>query len=76
MYFWWGGGVAQQDTEFNKMSEGYKKQLNEVQLELLNNRQHMINTEAQVKYLFMAVAKKGIIYFPKEILYCIVLSSH
>lgn len=39
-----------QDLEFNKMSEGYKKQLNEVQLELLNNRQHMINTEAQVWY--------------------------
>lgn len=37
--------------EFNKMSEGYKKQLNEVQLELLNNRQHMINTEAQVRVL-------------------------
>lgn len=33
------------------MSEGYKKQLNEVQLELLNNRQHMINTEAQVQLI-------------------------
>ncbi|CAM9948748.1 unnamed protein product, partial [Choristocarpus tenellus] len=29
------------------MAEAYKKQLNDVQLELLNNRQHMINTEAQ-----------------------------
>lgn len=41
--------LREQDLEFNKMSEGYKKQLNEVQLELLNNRQHMINTEAQVR---------------------------
>ncbi|CAM9801070.1 unnamed protein product, partial [Sphacelaria rigidula] len=39
--------LVEKDVEFSKMAEGYKKQLNEVQLELLNNRQHMINTEAQ-----------------------------
>lgn len=46
--------LREQDLEFNKMSEGYKKQLNEVQLELLNNRQHMINTEAQVREPYSA----------------------
>ena len=43
LYTW-----VSQDVEHNKSTEAFKKQLNEVQLELLNNRQHMINTEAQV----------------------------
>ncbi|CAM9654579.1 unnamed protein product, partial [Hapterophycus canaliculatus] len=39
--------LVEKDVENSKSSEAFKKQLNEVQLELLNNRQHMINTEAQ-----------------------------
>ncbi|CAM9923006.1 unnamed protein product, partial [Ectocarpus sp. 12 AP-2014] len=39
--------LTEKDVENSKCTESFKKQLNEVQLELLNNRQHMINTEAQ-----------------------------
>ncbi|CAN0021651.1 unnamed protein product, partial [Ectocarpus sp. 6 AP-2014] len=39
--------LMEKDVENSKCTESFKKQLNEVQLELLNNRQHMINTEAQ-----------------------------
>ncbi|CAM9119955.1 unnamed protein product [Chrysoparadoxa australica] len=39
--------IQEKDAEYSKMVEGYKKQLNDVQLELLNNRQHTLNTEAQ-----------------------------
>lgn len=39
--------IQEKDAEFNKSLEAHKKQLNDVQLELLNNRQHMINSEAE-----------------------------
>ncbi|CAM9408908.1 unnamed protein product, partial [Discosporangium mesarthrocarpum] len=39
--------LLEKDGEYHKMAEGFKKQLNDVQLELLNNRQHIINTESQ-----------------------------
>ncbi|KAG5185112.1 hypothetical protein JKP88DRAFT_354299 [Tribonema minus] len=39
--------IQEKDAEYHKATENHKKALNDVQLELLNNRQHMINTEAQ-----------------------------
>lgn len=45
------------------MAEGYKKQLNEVQLALLNNRQHMINTEVQVGFTQRCTTKE---YFASQ----------
>ncbi|KAG5175462.1 hypothetical protein JKP88DRAFT_265792 [Tribonema minus] len=39
--------IQEKDAEHHKAAEMFKKSLNDSQLELLNNRQHMINTEAQ-----------------------------
>lgn len=61
-----------QDVENSKCTESFKKQLNEVQLELLNNRQHMINTEAQVCRAFCATTTRCYFFFVQEwqLLYC------